>query len=108
MKKVKASTILEFVIALTIIGICLSVATMIFSRSLKNTSHFQKVKEETVFQSIIMNALIKDSLPNFKNWNNQLTEMKVSKIKLKNSFKHLYQLEYAGKNGWNQDVYVQK
>lgn len=108
MKKVKAASILEFVIALTIIGICLSVATLIFSRSTKSTTRFQEVQEETVFQSDLMEAFMKDTLVNVKSWKGELYSIKELTEKKEKALKHVYSLEYSGSIGWTQDLYERK
>jgi hypothetical protein len=50
-KKLKASSLAELVIALSIIALCISIAALVFIRSLKTNGAIQEIKEETDFQS---------------------------------------------------------
>ena len=55
--KIKASGIAEVVIALVIISICFSVASLVFIRATSSSMKFQDVKTQTEIQSIIFQKL---------------------------------------------------
>ena len=55
--KIKASGIAEVVIALVIISICFSVASLVFIRVTSSSMKFQDVKTQTEIQSIIFQKL---------------------------------------------------
>jgi len=58
--KIKASSIAEVVIALTIIALCFSVASLIFIRSINVSTRFQDIRKQTEIQSKIMESLYRD------------------------------------------------
>lgn len=58
MKKVKASSIAEVVIALTIISICFTVTSMVFVRSINSTTKFEDFKMQTEVQNVLLNDLL--------------------------------------------------
>ena len=58
--QLKASSIAEVVIALTIIATCFGVASLIYVRTMNVTSRFQDVKLQTELQSKIAYSLLKD------------------------------------------------
>lgn len=61
-KKIKGSSIAEVVIALTVIAICLGVASLIFVRSTNVTSRFMDVKKQTFIQSEILKHMYMQDL----------------------------------------------
>ena len=59
--KIPASSIAEVVIALTIIALCFSVASLIFIRSINVSTRFQDIRKQTEIQSKIMESLYRDN-----------------------------------------------
>lgn len=59
--KLQASSIAEVVIALTIIALCFSVASLIFIRSINVTSRFQDIRRQTELQSKILESMYRDN-----------------------------------------------
>jgi type II secretory pathway pseudopilin PulG len=78
MKRVVASTIAEFVIAITIIAICFTIASQVFMQASRSTIQFKEVKEQTEFQSLMIDALIHDTLPAVSDWKGDLGTMEIS------------------------------
>jgi type II secretory pathway pseudopilin PulG len=77
MKRVHASTVAELVIALTIIAICFAVATQVFMQTNRSTIQFREVQEQTEFQSMMIDALIHDTLPDTKSWKGEWCTIEV-------------------------------
>lgn len=77
MKRVHASTVAELVIALTIIAICFAVATQVFMQTNRSTIQFREVQEQTEFQSMMIDALIHDTLPDTKLWKEEWSSIEV-------------------------------
>jgi hypothetical protein len=59
--KTPASSIAEVVIALTIIALCFTVASLIFIRSINVSTRFQEIRKQTEIQSKIMESLYRDN-----------------------------------------------
>ncbi len=78
MIRMNASTITEFVIAMTIIAICFTVASQVFMQTNRSTIQFREVEEQTEFQSLLMDALVHDTLPAISDWKGELATMEVS------------------------------
>lgn len=68
MKRIPASSIAELVIALTIIAVCFTIASQVFLQTNRSTIQFQEVREQTEYQSQVLDALIHDTLPDQKEW----------------------------------------
>jgi type II secretory pathway pseudopilin PulG len=81
LKRLPASSIAEMVIALSIIAICFAVASQVFMQSSRSTIQFREVKEQTEFQSLMIDALIHDTLPSVKDWNGELGTAEVQTTK---------------------------
>lgn len=77
MKRIPASSIAEMVIALTIISICFTIASQVFVQTNRSTIQFQEVREQTEFQSQVLDALIHDTLPDPKAWKGLYGTMEV-------------------------------
>src|SRR3989338_8262683 len=77
MRQIPASTIAEFVIAMTIIAICFTVASQVFMQTSRSTIQFKEVNEQTEFQSLMIDALIHDTLPAVSDWKGELGTMEV-------------------------------
>ncbi len=50
-RKIKASSIAEVVIAISVIALCIGIASIVFIRSTKSTINFQEVRTQTEIQS---------------------------------------------------------
>lgn len=59
-KKIQSSSIAEVVIALAIIAICFTVASLVFIRSINGTLKFTDFKEQTRIQSELMQHMLDD------------------------------------------------
>lgn len=59
-KKIKASSLAEVIIAISVIAICIGIASLVFVRSTKVTMNFQDVKRQTEIQSEIWSYLISE------------------------------------------------
>lgn len=56
-RKIKGSSIAEVVVALAVIAICFTIASLIFIRTTNTTSKFMDVKKQTELQSELMEKL---------------------------------------------------
>lgn len=56
-QKVKASSIAEVVIALSIIALCFGIASLVFIRSLSTTARFEDIRKQTEIQSQVLKYL---------------------------------------------------
>jgi len=57
-KHIQASSIVEVVIAVTVIAICIGISSLIFSRSLRVTTDFESVKMQTELQSDLWKQMV--------------------------------------------------
>lgn len=57
-KKIASSSIAEVVIALSVIALCIGVASLVFVRSTKTSMNFHDVRKQTEIQSRIWNQLL--------------------------------------------------
>jgi len=104
-KKLKASTMAEFVVALSVFAICFMVASYVFIQSNRNTIQYQEVAAQTEFQSQLFKAFKRDSLPVTKltsNTNMSIQENKNEEI----SNGVIYTLNNSVKEIWKQDFYL--
>ncbi len=60
-KNIPASSLAEVVIAISVIAICIGVASLVFVRSTQSTMNFQDVKRQTEAQSEIWKGLFLQS-----------------------------------------------
>lgn len=58
--KIKSSSIAEVVIALAVIAMCFTVASLVFIRSINGTMKFSDFKEQTKIQSDLMQKMLDD------------------------------------------------
>lgn len=108
MKRIIASTIAEVVIALTIIAICFAIASHIFIQSSLSTTAFQEVKDQTEFQSILVDALIRDTLPEFNTWESEWTEVKETTQSVNTGKLNNIELISGERKIWKQQIYSGK
>jgi hypothetical protein len=66
-RKIKASSIAEIVVALAVIAICFGIASLVFIRSTSTTTKFLDVKKQTEVQSEILEKLYLDETSEIKN-----------------------------------------
>ncbi len=73
-RKLKASSIAEIAIALSIVAICFALGARLFIQSARSTVQFQETIEQSEFQSVLFSSYIIDtSFYDSKNWNDKLT-----------------------------------
>ncbi|MCJ8289324.1 MAG: hypothetical protein HRT58_22100 [Crocinitomicaceae bacterium] len=56
-RKIQASGIAEVVIAISVIALCIGIASLVFVRSTKSTVNFQQVRKQTEIQSQLWEKL---------------------------------------------------
>ena len=56
-KKIQASSLTEVIIAISIIALCIGIASLVFIRSTRVTINFQDVKRQTEIQSNLWKSL---------------------------------------------------
>jgi hypothetical protein len=73
-RKLKASSIAEIAIALSIIAICFALGSRLFTQSARSTVQFQETIEQSEFQSLLFTSYLLDSsVYDPKIWNDKLT-----------------------------------
>lgn len=73
-RKLKASSIAEIAIALSIIAICFALASRLFIQSARSTVQFQETIEQSEFQSLLFTTYLLDSnVYHSKLWEDKLT-----------------------------------
>ena len=99
-KKIKASSLAEVIIAVSVIAICIGIASLVFVRSTKVTMNFQDVKRQTEIQSEIWSYLLSE-----KSEMNEIEEVKTEEAESIND--SLLSIKYIGnyeKIIWIQDI----
>lgn len=107
-KRIPASTIAEVVIALTIIAVCFAVASQVFLQSNRSTVQFKEVKEQTEFQSYMLNAFMNDTMPSIREWKGELSTIEDETTLLDSSVHHRLVLSDNEKMIWEQDFFYEK
>jgi type II secretory pathway pseudopilin PulG len=102
-KKIKASSLAEMVIALSIISIALVVVSRVFVQVNRSTIQFREVKAQSEFQNLVYEALVNDTLPNLSKWKNDEMEIKFSEPSRENETKKAYWIESYEKKLWQQE-----
>lgn len=108
MKRIQASTIAEMVIALTIIAICFTVASQVFMQASRSTIQFREVQDQTAFQSMMMEALIHDTLPDVHVWKSDLTTIETVKTQKDSVTFSEYLLTANRKTIWQQSFFSER
>lgn len=103
-KRIKASTLAEFVIALSIFAICFGIASMIFTQSNRSTIQFQEANEQTAFQSQLFEAFINDTLIDPAKWEGNLASIEITPL-TSTKGAQLVTLQSSSKDLWKQDQY---
>ena len=103
-KRIEASTLSEFVIALSIFAICFTVASLVFLQTNRSTIQFQEAMSQTEFQSELFHAFIADSAIRSNFTLNNAVELKIeANSTSKNGL--IYSLKNSSKTIWKQDFY---
>lgn len=102
--KLKASSIAEIAIALSIIAICFALGSRLFIQSARSTVQFQETIEQSEFQSLLFTTYSLDSsIYNPKIWADKLTTIEAS-ISEKDSTKtEQLALRNSVKTNWVQE-----
>lgn len=105
MIKLKASSIAEVVIAITIIAVCFVVAARVFIQSNQSGFQFDDVYEQTRLQEYYFRAYKKDSIPTvFESESPQITVEKTD-VLLKDISNTNIKLIRGNRLIWAQDYY---
>ncbi len=96
MKRLRASSIAEVLIAVTVIAICFGIASLVVIRSLKTTSGYSEFAEQTEIQSDLMQMLVRDTLYE--------TEPEAQREQLSDSVAELTFLGTDDKLIWQQEL----
>ena len=102
-RKIEASSIAEVVIAISVIALCIGIASLVFVRATKSTINFQEVRTQTEIQSKLWNNLF--------TLDNEMADIEgitIEKELTKNdSIQHLVFLGSDGKIILKQDWWVE-
>ena len=105
--KATASTMVEFVMALAIIGTCFSIASIIFSRTNRSTIQFQEVMDQSEVQSLLFEQYILDTFIEQPDWRNTETTLQVISTDTSKNYEfHSYLLQSSQKKIWEQYFYL--
>lgn len=102
--KLKASSIAEIAIALSIIAICFALASRLFIQSARSTVQFQETIEQSEFQSLLFTNYALDSntyAPTM--WNDKLTTVELIEEKSDSSKTEQLLLNNSIKTNWIQE-----
>ncbi|MNE47180.1 hypothetical protein D3C87_16990 [compost metagenome] len=103
-KKLKASSIAEIAIALSIIAICFALASRLFIQSARSTVQFQEVIEQSEFQSVLFtNYSLDSNTYDFKQWNDQLTSIEIVTERKDSTKKETFHLKNSIQTKWTQE-----
>lgn len=103
MKSLKASSIVELVIALSVISICLAVATRVFVQNNKSTIRFRDAKCQSEFQSLVFEALRSDTLPAIETWIDEETQIITLDLDRSTKYRKVFVLKSNDKQLWRQE-----
>jgi hypothetical protein len=102
-RKIEASSIAEVVIAISVIALCIGIASLVFVRATKSTINFQEVRTQTEIQSKLWNNLF-----TLENEMADIEGITIEKELTKNdSIQHLVFLGSDGKIILKQDWWVE-
>jgi hypothetical protein len=103
--RLKASTIAEVAIALVIISICFVITGRVIISSTSSSTRFGAVKDQTEFQSKLLEALQKDTL--FQGpWLNNSSELIEEKSQENLIQKTSYKLKSGNQTLWEQELHT--
>lgn len=108
-RKLKASSIAEIAIALSIIAICFALGARLFVQSARSTVQFQETIEQSEFQSLLFTSYALDSsIYDAKLWYDKLTTIE-TRIDEKDSVKtEQISLMNSIQANWTQEFNWQK
>jgi hypothetical protein len=103
-RKLKASSIAEIAIALSIIAICFALGSRLFIQSARSTVQFQETIEQSEFQSLLFTSYSLDSsVYNPKLWDDKLTSIESVSSEKDSVRKELLLLKNSVKTNWAQE-----
>lgn len=108
-RKLKASSIAEIAIALSIIAICFALGSRLFIQSARSTVQFQETIEQSEFQSLLFMSYSLDSnVYNPKLWEAKLTTIETITEKKDSVQTEQLLLNNSVKTNWIQEFTWQK
>lgn len=108
-RKLKASSIAEIAIALSIIAICFALGSRLFIQSARSTVQFQETIEQSEFQSLLFTSYSLDSsIYDPKLWNDKLTTVEVQVVEEDSTRTEQLSLNNSIKANWIQEFIWQK
>lgn len=108
-RKLKASSIAEIAIALSIIAICFALGSRLFIQSARSTVQFQETIEQSEFQSLLFTSYSLDSnVYNPKLWEDKLTTIETVTEKKDSVRTEQLLLNNSVKTNWIQEFTWQK
>lgn len=102
-QKVKASSIAEVVIALSIIALCFGIASLVFIRSLSTSARFEDVRKQTEIQSQVLKYLFNES-DSLRTMQPDETTVEISSDELSDSVEVITIKSLSDRLLWNQQI----
>ncbi len=102
-QKVKASSIAEVVIALSIIALCFGIASLVFIRSLSTSARFEDVRKQTEIQSQVLKHLFNES-DSLRTMQPDETTVEISPDELSDSVEIITIKSLSDRLLWNQQI----
>lgn len=103
-RKLKASSIAEIAIALSIIAICFALGSRLFIQSARSTVQFQETIEQSEFQSLLFTSYSLDSsIYEPELWNDKLTTIEEQVTEKDSSRTQQLSLMNSIKANWVQE-----
>jgi hypothetical protein len=103
-RKLKASSIAEIAIALSIIAICFALGSRLFIQSARSTVQFQETIEQSEFQSLLFTSYSLDSsIYDPKIWNDKLTTVEEQVMEKDSTRTQQLSLMNSIKANWSQE-----
>lgn len=102
-QKVKASSIAEVVIALSIIALCFGIASLVFIRSLSTSARFEDVRKQTEIQSQVLKFLFTES-DSLRTMQPDETTVEISSDELSDSVEVITIKSLSDRLLWNQQI----
>jgi hypothetical protein len=84
------------------------VASQVFTQANRSTIQFKEVKEQTEFQSLMLDALVRDTLPETRSWKGELSTIADETTKTDSLVAHRYILSDHEKTIWQQELFYDK
>lgn len=103
-RKLKASSIAEIAIALSIIAICFALGSRLFIQSARSTVQFQEIIEQSEFQSLVFtNYSLDSNTYNTDLWKDKLTTIEVITNEKDSAKTERFSLMNSIKANWVQE-----